>query len=1144
MKKGLILAVLIFTVAFAPLASYAQITQPLQQGSTGTGVAYLQKILNAIQRPVTAPGQETGFFGSLTAAAVKSIQCEEGIVCSGTPATTGFGVVGAKTKALLNSLLARVNPNLLLGAAGAAGPSGLASEFTFDEGSGSVAKDSVTGLSATISGAQWTTGKNGNGVAFTSDGNAVNIPSSGRVSSTARTVSFWANPTSFRYYNMLYEDASHEYTAFNAGSQLRVNWVDGSGNEDAWNFTIGATAGAWQLITVVYDTDSAAPSIKVYRNGVLADSHTLTKGYTASPVAVIGARSPISGGGYLGGSLDEFRIYSRALSASDVQSLYASYSVVAAPSQPTATTPTTGTAFTVSNVVVTPTTNSITISWDTLTPTLGSVELGATTRLGSLSNVPGSTISHTAVFNYKIQPDTTYYYRINLRDSSGNIVNSTSITSVKTLASNTTTTTSTTTTTTTTSKVYPATNIVVIPSTTAAAVTWNTASAGYASIEFGVTTRLGSLYNIPGSVTSHIAALTNLQPNTTYYYRLNQRNSSGKILQSTAISSFKTLAVTTTPPPTTTPTTTPPPTTSTTTTPTTGPVYSGTYYVDFDGGSDASTGTSAASAWKHAPGDPNASGLAASTKLAPGAVILFKGGVKYRGSINVPASGTSGSPIVYKGDGWGTSKAVIEGAEPITNFTRCTSQADCAGNPNWANIYHAAVTPPAYLNNGETEIRLNIMQGDQIIIPSQVPQSTSRYYQVKDNYYSVPVSSVTQTSITDSRLAALGGASLVGSYAYIWANPNDIYSAKITGYNSSTNTITFGAVLTYTDRDTMYAIANAANGAVFNQAGEYYYNLATKMLYVWPLAGANLVGSTDVTIGARTAGFDLNNQNNVTITGFVIEKQSGDQYGEGFGISKATSNTTSGITVTNNELKNMQTSGFAAMSFSYVNGLTVSDNYVHDILGDMRGIQALSSSNVLIQNNHLHNIARTGIYFGGTKSSRIIGNLMEASYSSHGNGISVYQNSADIEVANNKVMDSNIAFTMEQSSNMNIHNNVFDGSKRTTNVFADWSSMTGTNRITNNTIVGSNNSYALHLASAATGGYIISNNIIDGGGERGATASYSKNVYTSLAWNQSSYYGWALVNGETVASLSNVFNSPGTTDYSVKSAYAGIGAGI
>jgi peptidoglycan hydrolase-like protein with peptidoglycan-binding domain len=51
-----------------------------------------------------APGNITGFFGALTRAAVQKFQCEQGIVCSGNEATTGFGIIGPKTLARLQAL--------------------------------------------------------------------------------------------------------------------------------------------------------------------------------------------------------------------------------------------------------------------------------------------------------------------------------------------------------------------------------------------------------------------------------------------------------------------------------------------------------------------------------------------------------------------------------------------------------------------------------------------------------------------------------------------------------------------------------------------------------------------------------------------------------------------------------------------------------------------------------------------------------------------------------------------------------------------------------------------------------------------------------------------------------------------------------
>jgi Right handed beta helix region len=103
-----------------------------------------------------------------------------------------------------------------------------------------------------------------------------------------------------------------------------------------------------------------------------------------------------------------------------------------------------------------------------------------------------------------------------------------------------------------------------------------------------------------------------------------------------------------------------------------------TYFVDFEAGSDTAAGTSQGAAWKHAPGDMAATGLAASSKLAAGNVVLFKGGVAYKGSIDVPASGTMGMPIVYDGNSrgtWGTGMAVIDGEEMRTRGFRLTARS-------------------------------------------------------------------------------------------------------------------------------------------------------------------------------------------------------------------------------------------------------------------------------------------------------------------------------------------------------------------------------------------------------------------------------------------------------------------------------------
>ena len=64
-------------------------TMILKRGSHGADVSLLQKLLHV---------EQTGYFGPLTETALKAFQVKYGIVSSGTPATTGFGVLGPKTR--------------------------------------------------------------------------------------------------------------------------------------------------------------------------------------------------------------------------------------------------------------------------------------------------------------------------------------------------------------------------------------------------------------------------------------------------------------------------------------------------------------------------------------------------------------------------------------------------------------------------------------------------------------------------------------------------------------------------------------------------------------------------------------------------------------------------------------------------------------------------------------------------------------------------------------------------------------------------------------------------------------------------------------------------------------------------------------
>jgi peptidoglycan hydrolase-like protein with peptidoglycan-binding domain len=75
-------------------------TEPLFIGSRSSQVLALQQFL--IGKGYLASDGATGLYGPLTEAAVKKYQCAKNIVCGGTGASTGYGLVGTATRAALN----------------------------------------------------------------------------------------------------------------------------------------------------------------------------------------------------------------------------------------------------------------------------------------------------------------------------------------------------------------------------------------------------------------------------------------------------------------------------------------------------------------------------------------------------------------------------------------------------------------------------------------------------------------------------------------------------------------------------------------------------------------------------------------------------------------------------------------------------------------------------------------------------------------------------------------------------------------------------------------------------------------------------------------------------------------------------------
>ncbi|MGC4119420.1 MAG: right-handed parallel beta-helix repeat-containing protein [Myxococcales bacterium] len=116
------------------------------------------------------------------------------------------------------------------------------------------------------------------------------------------------------------------------------------------------------------------------------------------------------------------------------------------------------------------------------------------------------------------------------------------------------------------------------------------------------------------------------------------------------------------------------------------PVWGATYFVDFAGGDDTADGTSATTAWKHAPGDSAATANALKA-LSPGDTVGFKGGVVYKGHLTLGQSGTAQDFITYETSaGWGSGRAIIDGDGWAPGYDRDLSCAILIKNLSYVRV--------------------------------------------------------------------------------------------------------------------------------------------------------------------------------------------------------------------------------------------------------------------------------------------------------------------------------------------------------------------------------------------------------------------------------------------------------------------------
>jgi hypothetical protein len=206
--------------------------------------------------------------------------------------------------------------------------SGLVAAYSFEEGTGTTTADSSgnNNTGTLSSGVTWTTGRVGNAVAFNGTSGDITINDSPSLDLTGSfTLSAWVNPATVSgTETLLIKETTSGCSYFLqiVNGQINSGFNNGSGCIEHTTTNANLVAGNWYFFTVVLDHSSN--TYNSYLNGNLIASVAETGVPTPNTQPLVLGRSGCSGCGSerLNGILDEVKIYNRALSAGEVQTLF------------------------------------------------------------------------------------------------------------------------------------------------------------------------------------------------------------------------------------------------------------------------------------------------------------------------------------------------------------------------------------------------------------------------------------------------------------------------------------------------------------------------------------------------------------------------------------------------------------------------------------------------------------------------------------------------------------------------------------------------------------------------------------------------------------------------------------------------------
>ncbi len=440
-----------------------------------------------------------------------------------------------------------------------------------------------------------------------------------------------------------------------------------------------------------------------------------------------------------------------------------------------------------------------------------------------------------------------------------------------------------------------------------------------------------------------------------------------------------------------------------------------TYYVDYQSGNNANSGTSSTRPWKHAPGDTLATGGPATVALAPGDTVRFKGGVNYRGAIVLKQGGVVGNPVIYTGTGFGTGSAIWDGADPVTSVVPCPGQSACGGATNWASLMLVTFKTPVTKNRALYDSLGSLYE-------AQSPVPADPFWD--DNLDSFAVTPVSQAaSIAAGRVdnAALAAAASGQKYARVavWIKGNLVVERAILSVVGSVVTFDNSGIVPYTDRDGRIAIIGSTKS--LTKPG-LWASLGEGTAVVYPRSG----GGTTYMIGSGRSAFQLAGKSNVTIHGFKFTRGTAGVGAtrEGLGVYNISS-AVSNITIQDNSFANFSMqNGYGVVMLNNVATLKVTGNRLTELAGASGMRFGPAVTNLLFERNVIRRIGRTGLFLGGVSGGTVRNNVLSEMQGVHGNGISLYESNRNVAVSGNCVFASVRPLTFKGSNSAGVSNNL------------------------------------------------------------------------------------------------------------------------